>query len=146
MSIVNRKNQFLLSPEERVVRSETAAAVFDQIMTGPLGRWIADGRKAMTAPDQSSLREVIEHVILFQDELGKLPAREILGDLFEALENFVLTMRSLSWSDQPKAVAMLADFSVGEIESVVNRLIDLSDNPCFSGGEATDFWAEPSQD
>ena len=132
--------QFTLAPEEQIVRSDAANGVFDTMMHGPLGRWLADGRRAMSAIDQRSIESLIDEVDLVRDDLGRLPWREIREDLKMALEDFVLVMRSLNWSDRPEVVAAIADLSIGAVESVVDRLIDLSSNPMFGGAESHDWW------
>jgi hypothetical protein len=138
--MIAERFQFTLAPEEQIVRSAAANGVFDTIMSGPLGRWVADGRRAMSAIDQRSIESLIDEVDLVRDEIGRLPWREIREDLKSCLEDFVLTMRSLSWTDRPEVVAAIADLSVGSLEAVVDRLIDLSSNPMFGGAESRDWW------
>lgn len=138
--MIAERFQFVLAPEEQIVRSTAANGVFDTIMTGPLGRWLAEGRRAMAAIDQRSIDAIVDMVDDLRDDLGRLPWREIREDLLMTLEDFVLVMRSLSWSDRPEVVAEIADLSIGSLEAVVDRLIDLSANPMFGGAESRDWW------
>lgn len=138
--MIAERFQFVLAPEEQIVRSDAANGVFDTIMHGPLGRWLADGRRAMSAIDQRSIESLIDEVDLVRDDIGRLPWREIRQDLLMTLEDFVLVMRSLNWSDRPEVVAAIADLSIGSLEAVVDRLIDLSSNPMFGGAESHDWW------
>ena len=138
--MIAERFQFQLAPEEQISRSDAANTVFDGLMAGPLGRWVADGRSAMSAVDQRSIERLIDEVDLVRDDLGRLPWREIREDLRMALEDFVLVMRSLNWTDRPEVVAAIADLSISSLESVVDRLIDLSANPMFGGAESHDWW------
>lgn len=142
--MIAERFQFNLAPEEQIVRSDAASGVFDTIMAGPLGRWLAEGRGAMSAVDQRSIDRLIDEVDDVRDDLGRLPWREIREDLRMALEDFVLVMRSLNWSDRPEVVAEIADLSISTIEAVVDRCIDLSANPMFCGAESRDWWDDDS--
>ena len=145
-SVADRRNMFIITAEEKVLRTSASNGVFDTIMSGPLGHWIAEGRSAMSAMDQKSIDRVIDEVDCLRDDLGHLVWREIREDLKSALEDFVLTMRSLNWSTDHEVISALADLSVSRLESVVDRLVECQESDAFLGAEAAEFWSSVEDD
>lgn len=145
-SVLDRRNMFIITAEEKVERTSAANGVFDTIMKSPLGRWVVDGPKAMSALDQKSIDRVIDEVDCLRDDLGHLVWKEIREDLKMALEDFVLVMRSLNWSTDHEVIRALADLSVSTIERVIDRLIECQESDAFLGAQSEDFWSSVEDD
>ena len=145
-SVLDRRNMFIITREERVKRISAANGGFDTIMKSPLGRWVVDGPKAMSALDQKFIDKVINEVDCMRDDLGHLVWKEIREDLKMALEDFVLVMRSLNWSTDHEVIRALADLSVSTIERVIDRLIECQESDAFLGAESEDFWSSVEDD